>query len=180
MTLASSINYLSPEGFPWVLAAWAGLYLLRPFATLFHELGHFWGAFLLTKKPVSLVVGKSSEKPLFQGSRIHFDFSFRQGVHGATIYSDQGLSLFPKILILSGGPLFSFAMCCLAGWLILGFSQPTWLEILEVSWFCANFLVFARNSLPMRLKASKEYPEGPPSDGLQLLWLISGKSRPKE
>ena len=33
MTLASSVDYLSMEGLPWVLMAWAGLYFFRPFAT---------------------------------------------------------------------------------------------------------------------------------------------------
>ena len=76
MTLASSVDYLSMEGLPWVLMAWAGLYFLRPFATLVHELGHFWNALILTKDSVRLTVGKPGGFLLYQGKRVHIEFSF--------------------------------------------------------------------------------------------------------
>lgn len=175
MTLASSINYLSMEGLPWVLIAWICLFLFRPFATLVHELGHFWTAFILTQGEVRLTVGETDGNTLYQGKRARIEFSLRKSTCGKTSYSDEGLGLFSKILILSGGPFFSIGLSYVTGWQILQFSHPTWLEVAEVSWFCANTLVFIKNVLPVRLKPTKENPEGPPSDGLQLLWLVSGK-----
>ena len=74
MTLASSVDYLSMEGLPWVLMAWAGLYFFRPFATLVHELGHFWNAFILTKDSVILTVGKPDGNPCMKanGSALNY------------------------------------------------------------------------------------------------------------
>ena len=66
-------------------------------------------------------------------------------------------------------------MSCLTGWLTLSSVHPVWLEITGVSWFCANSLTFIRAVLPMRLRPTEQFPDGPPSDGLQLLWLLSGK-----
>ena len=175
MTLASSVDYLSMEGLPWVLMAWAGLYFFRPFATLVHELGHFWNALILTKDSVILTVGKPDGNPMYEGKRVRIELSFDKSFSGNTSYSDEGLGLFSKILIISGGPFFSLGMSCLTGWLTLSSVHPVWLEITGVSWFCVNSLTFIRAVLPMRLRPTEQFPDGPPSDGLQLLLLLSGK-----
>ena len=150
--------------------------LFRPFATLVHELGHFWNALILTKDSVILTVGKPDGNPMYEGKRVRIELSFDKSFSGNTSYSDEGLGLFSKILILSGGPFFSLGMSCLTGWLTLSSLNPPWLEITGVSWFCANSLAFIRATLPMRLKSTEQFPDGPPSDGLQLLWLLSGKN----
>lgn len=180
MILSSSIDYLSYQGLPWVLAAWAGLYLFRPFATLVHESGHFAVAFLLTKGPLLLLVGKAGQSPLYEGHRVRFGFSFRNGQVGQTTYCTDEAGRSARILILLGGPLISLGMSCLTYWLTLRAGHPVWLEVLGISWFCANALAFLRATLPMRLRPSKDFPEGPPSDGLQLLWLLSGKKGEKK
>jgi len=177
MILSSAIDYLSIEGVPWVLAAWAGLYAFRPFATLIHESGHFAAAFLLTQSPLQLSVGKMGKNFLYEGKRVRFSFSFRNGQEGQTTFSTENVSPFARIIILSGGPLFSLGMSCLTGWLTLSSAHPVWLEISGVSWFCANSLAFIRAALPMRLRPTEEFPDGPPSDGLQLFWLISGREQ---
>ena len=177
MILSSAIDYLSIEGLPWVLAAWAGLYAFRPFATLVHESGHFAAAFLLTGSPLLLRVGKMGKNCLYEGKRVRFSFSFRNGQEGQTTFSTENVSLSKRILILSGGPFLSLGMSCLTAWLTLSSAHPVWLEISGVSWFCANSLAFIRATLPMRLRPTEEFPEGPPSDGLQLFWLISGQEQ---
>jgi len=50
----------------------------------------------------------------------------------------------------------------------LGHHHPIWIEVILVSWFCTNALVFIRSVIPLRLKPTKSFPEGPPSDGLEL------------
>ena len=177
MILSSSIDYLSIEGLPWVLAAWLGLYVFRPFATLVHESGHFATAFLLTKSPLLLSVGKTGKNYLYEGKRVRFAFSFRNGQEGQTTYSTENVSPAARIIILSGGSLLSLGMSCLTGWLTLSSAHPVWLEISGVSWFCANSIAFIRATLPMRLRPTAEFPDGPPTDGLQLFWLISGKEQ---
>ena len=134
-------------------------------------------AFLLTKSPLVLGVGKTGKKYLYEGKRVRFAFSFRNGQEGQTTYSMENVSSSARVLILAGGPLLSLGMSCLTGWLTFRSAQPVWLEIAGVSWFCANFLAFIRATLPMRLRPTEEFPDGPPSDGLQLFWLISGKKQ---
>ena len=171
-TLSTSIDYISIEGLPWILAAWVGLVAFRPFATLVHESGHLWTAFILCKGPLTLRVGRKTDRCLFDGNRIRFEFSLRNGIQGQTEYSEEGLGVLGKVLILSAGPLFSIAMSCLAGWLILRHSLATWSEVCSVSWFCANFLAFLRASIPTTLRPNADFPEGAPSDGLQILRLL--------
>ena len=175
MILSSSIDYLSYEGLPWVLAAWLGLYLFRPFATLVHESGHFVPAFFLAKGPLLLRVGETGNSFLYDGQRVRFGFSFRKGQAGQTTYCAEETGRSARILILLGGPLVSLGMSFLTYRLSLSAGYPVWLEVLGISWFCANALAFLRATLPMRLRPSENFPEGPPSDGLQLLWLLSGK-----
>ena len=177
MILSSAIDYLSIEGLPWILIAWLGLYAFRPFATLVHESGHFGSAFLLTRSPLLLSVGKMNKKYLYEGRRVRFSFSFRNGQIGQTTFSTENVSTTGRMIILAGGPLLSLGMSWLTGWLTLSSAHPVWLEILGVSWFCANSLAFIRSTLPMRLRPTEEFPEGPPSDGLQIFWLISGKEQ---
>ena len=60
-SIGNTINYLSIEGLPWVLLAWIGLIVFRPFATLVHEIGHLIPAVILTKKEVLIRVGQSGK-----------------------------------------------------------------------------------------------------------------------
>ena len=93
MTLASSVDYLSMEGLPWVLMAWAGLYFFRPFATLVHELGHFWNALILTKDSVILTVGKPDGNPMYEGKRVRIELSF-VNLSAAYFLFDEGPAFF--------------------------------------------------------------------------------------
>jgi hypothetical protein len=126
ISLGNSIDYLSIQGLPWVLAAWVGLILLRPFATFVHEVGHIIPALLFTKQEVFIRIGQSGSK--------------WNGKIGNII----------------------------VGWQIFGNHHPIWIEVLLVSWFCTNALVFIRSVIPLRLKPTNSFPEGPPSDGLEL------------
>ena len=96
MTLASSVDYLSMEGLPWVLMAWAGLYFFPSFCHAGTRTRSFLNALILTKDSVILTVGKPDGNPIYEGKRVRIELSFDKSFSGNTSYSDEGLGLFSK------------------------------------------------------------------------------------
>ena len=173
----NTINYLSIEGLPWVLLAWIGLIVFRPFATLVHEIGHLIPAIILTKKEVLIRVGQSGKSWQGKFGSILWEISFLNGREGFTGYDKESLSKLELVIVISGGVISSLMMSIISGWQIFGNHSTTLAEVILVSWFCANSLVFMRSLLPVRLKPTITFPEGPPSDGLELKRIIFGKKR---
>jgi hypothetical protein len=60
----------------------------------------------------------------------------------------------------------------MSGWIIFNYNLTTLNEVILVSWFSANALVLVRSTVPIRLKPTKMFPEGPPSDGLELKRIL--------
>ena len=174
-SIANTINYLSLEGIPWVLLAWIGLIIFRPFATLVHEIGHLIPAVILTKKEVLIRVGQSGKSWQGKFRSILWEISFINGREGFTGYDKSSLSRLGLIIVISGGIISSLMMSIISGWQIFGNQLTTLAEVILVSWFCANSLVLIRSLLPVRLKPTATFPEGPPSDGLELKRIIFGK-----
>ena len=167
-----SFDYLSTQGLPYILLAWLGMWLLRSFATLFHEMGHAIVAWLLTSEKVSVCVGLNSAKPFSVGQRMTIQFSFQKGIQGCTHYYEGRCPVPVRLLVLLGGPILSLLIALLSGYLIFSKSNEIWLEIPLVSWFCCNSLAFLRAIIPVRLKPTDSFPAGPPSDGLQIYHLF--------
>ena len=174
-SIANTINYLSLEGIPWVLLAWIGLIIFRPFATLVHEIGHLIPAVILTKKEVLIRVGQSGKSWQGKFRSVLWEISFINGREGFTGYDKGSLSKLGLIVVISGGIISSLMMSIISGWQIFGNQFTTLSEVILVSWFCANSLVLIRSLLPVRLKPTATFPEGPPSDGLELKRIIFGK-----
>ena len=174
-SIANTINYLSLEGIPWVLLAWIGLIIFRPFATLVHEIGHLIPAVILTKKEVLIRVGQSGKSWQGKFRSVLLEISFINGREGFTGYDKGSLSKLGLIVVISGGIISSLMMSIISGWQIFGNQFTTLAEVILVSWFCANSLVLIRSLLPVRLKPTATFPEGPPSDGLELKRIIFGK-----
>ena len=177
--IANNINYLSAEGLPWILCAWLGLVFFNSFATFFHELGHILSALILTKDEVMLRVGREikSRSKLGKIGRVHWQLSFFNGREGFSGYARDGLSKLKLIIIISSGPLASFSLAVGTVWVIFAFMFPTWIEVILVSWFCANALAFFRSALPFNLKPTAAFPKGPPSDGLELMRIVCNKEK---
>ncbi len=167
-TIQNNFNYLSVDGIPWVALAWIGLIILRPFATFVHEIGHALSALFFTKEKVFIRVGDDEKGWKGEISRISWQFSFKKGNEGFTGYDKHSLSIISLASVILGGPCTSFCMAYLMGWLIFHHSLPIWIEVISVSWFCANALVFTRSIIPVKLKSTRCFPQGPPSDGLEL------------
>lgn len=179
LTLGSSMNYISLEGLPWVVLAWIGLICFRPFATFFHELGHLFFALIFTKQEVFLRVGDSINSWHGNLSRISWEITLRKSSEGFTGYEKESLSKVQLILVIAGGPLASFIITLISGWIIFNYNLTTLNEVILVSWFSANALVLVRSSVPLRLKPTTMFPEGPPSDGLELKKILFKKKRGK-
>ena len=88
----SSIDYFSLSGIPYVLIAWLGIWLIRPLATFFHELGHSLVACFLTSGEVSLRVGRPGGKLFRLSENFTIELSPRNGQEGLTTFSVKGLA----------------------------------------------------------------------------------------
>lgn len=173
------MNYISVEGIPWVILAWIGLICFRPLATFFHELGHTLFALIFTRQEVFLRVGDSGNSWHGNIRRISWEIALRKCGEGFTGYDKESLSKAKLLLVIAGGPLASFILTFSSGWLIFNANLTTWKEIILVSWFSANALVFIRSTIPLKLKPTTMFPEGPPSDGLELTRILLKKKRGK-
>ena len=173
--LANGINYFSMEGAPWLLVAWAGLVLLRPLAAFVHELGHGLAAYLVTRKFPEIRIGPISGKRIWKSDSLEVFLSPVPSSEGLTLYDEASLGKLAQATVLIMGPLSSLAMAFfISRQIILGIEE-IWMEAVAVSWLCANLLAFLKSALPMKLKPTDAFPEGPPSDGLQLIRLAKGK-----
>ena len=175
ISIANSIDYLNADGLPLILCAWIGLLLFNSPATFFHELGHIFSALILTQGEVMLRVGEEKKSKVGKIGRIHWQLSLSNGKEGFSGYDRSGLSRLNLFIIIISGPIASLMITITTGWFILYYFVPTWVEVMLVSWFCANALVFIRSAIPVKLKPTASFTEGPPSDGLQLLRILRGK-----
>ena len=173
--LANSINYLSIEGLSWILLAWLGLILFRSLATFIHELGDLLPAIFLTTEELMVRVGQNNKSSKGRTGRIYWELSFFSGKEGFTGYEKENLSKLRLFIIIGLGPVASLLMSIISGWIIFSTTLPTWIEVILVSWFCANSLAFFRSILPFKLKPTQFFPEGPPSDGLELIRILRRK-----
>jgi len=164
----SSIDYFSLSGIPYIMIAWFGIWLIRPLATFFHELGHSLVACLLTSSEVSLRVGRPGGKFFRLGKNLSVEFSLRHGQEGLTTFSVKSLAKYKYFFILAGGPFSTLLFVLHSGYLLFYQSHGVWLELPLISWFCCHSLTFFRSVIPMRLKPTESFPNGPPSDGLQI------------
>ena len=173
--LANGINYFSIEGAPWLLLAWVGLVLLRPLATFVHEFGHGFAAYLVTRNIPQIRIGPISGKRVWKSESLAIFISLIPSSEGLTSYDEQNLGRMAQATVLIMGPLFSLAMAIASANHVMIGIEETWLEVVTVSWLCANLLAFLKSALPMRLKPTEAFPAGPPRDGLQLIRLAMGK-----
>ena len=164
----SSIDYFSLTGIPYILIAWVGICLFRPLATFFHELGHSLLAYFLTSDEILLRVGRPGGKFFSFGKNLSVEFSLRNGQEGLTIFSVKGLAKYKIFFILAGGPFSTLLFVLHSGYLLFYHSHGLWVELPLISWFCCHLLTFFRSVIPMRLKPTHSFPQGPPSDGLQI------------
>jgi len=144
----------------------------KSIATLLHELGHALPALLLTNSPVSIRVGDDSVKPLIDAGRMTLSLSLRNASIGFTSYDRNSLSVSRLVLIVLGGPVVSLSACVLSTWFIVHGTQSLWISLLAAAFLSANGLVFLRSIIPVKLRPTNEFPEGPPSDGLDLIRIL--------
>jgi len=144
----------------------------KSIATLLHELGHALPALLLTNSPVSIRVGDDSVKPLIDAERMTLSLSLRNASIGFTSYDRNSLSVFRLVFVVLGGPMASLSACVLSAWFIVHGPESLWISLLAAAFLSANGLVFLRSIIPVKLRPTNEFPEGPPSDGLDLIRIL--------
>ena len=173
-TLSSMDLPAGAEALPWLAALWAGVWLLRPVATVIHELGHALPALTLTKEEVELRIGESFGKPLANLGRLGFAWSFRSSFTGFTGYERERLGKMALSVVILGGPIASGLACGLGVLGTLSTTDPIWWRISAAAFLCANGIVFLRSAIPVTLRPTEQFPDGPPSDGLDLWKTLRG------
>ena len=168
-TTLSSVEFpAGAEALPWLAALWVGVWVLRPIATFIHELGHALPALAFTKAEVEVRIGESFAKPLTNAGRLGFAWSFRSSFTGFTGYQRSNLGKAPLSGIILGGPIASGLACGVGGLGTLSATDPIWWRISAAAFLCANGIVFLRSAIPVTLRPTEQFPDGPPSDGLDL------------
>ena len=173
MSLSSVEFPAGAEALPWLAALWLGVWVLRPIATFIHELGHALPALSFTKAEVEVRIGESFAKPLMALGRFGFAWSFRSSFSGFTGYQRETLGKGALSGIILGGPIASGLACGLGGLGTLSASDPIW-RISAAAFLCANGIVFLRSAIPVTLRPTEQFPDGPPSDGLDLWKTLRG------
>ena len=176
MVLASAeiSEYLTLNGLPWLLLAWASIYISRPFATIIHELGHAISAVIFTSETVQIKVGVGQGSLNFSIKSLKLEISFKKMICGYTAFQNENLSNCQLALIYATGPIFSFLACMFAVSLIYLTKLHIALDALWVGWVCSNLLCLLRNVLPLQLQGPGL--DSVPSDGLQILRIMRGRT----
>ena len=173
LALAEISEYLTLNGLPWLLLAWASIYISRPFATIIHELGHAIFAVIFTSETVQIKVGVGQDSLNFSIKSLKLELSFKKMIFGYTAFKDENLAKFQLALIYATGPIFSFLACTVGLWLIDTTTLHVAFDALLVGWVCSNLLCLFRNLLPLQLQGPDS--NSVPSDGLQIVRIIMGK-----
>ena len=78
LALAEISEYLTLNGLPWLLLAWASIYICRPFATIIHELGHAISAVIFTSQTVQIKVGVGQGSLNFSIKSLKIEISLKK------------------------------------------------------------------------------------------------------
>ena len=129
-SLAEISEYLTLNGLPWLLLAWASIYIFRPFATIIHELGHAISAVIFTSQTVQIKVGVGQGSLNFSIKSLKLEISFKKMIFGYTAFQNANLANIQLALIYATGPIFSFLACTVGLWLIYTTKLHTALDAL--------------------------------------------------
>ena len=173
LALAEISEFLTLNSLPWLLLAWASIYISRPFATIIHELGHAISAVIFTSQTVQIKVGVGQGSLNFSIKSLKLELSFKKMICGYTAFQDANLANIQLALIYATGPIFSFLACKVGLWLIYTTTLHIAFEALLIGWVCSNLLCLFRNLLPLKLQGPDS--NSVPSDGLQIVRIIMGK-----
>ncbi len=173
--LASNINYLSLDGLPWILLCWILMFITRPLSTFVHEFGHLIPMYFFSSEPITFQIGEGKSCLFKIGSRVEFRLSMKGSSTGSVYVDDAKLSKRDQLFVLSGGPFLSFLIISILFFFLQRFSPMVWVEVTAVGFLCSNLLAFLTSIIPMHLKPTSHFPDGPPSDGLQILTLLKSK-----
>ena len=173
--LASNINYLSLDGLPWILLCWILMIITRPLSTFIHEFGHLVPIYLFSSEPITFQIGEGKSYPFKIGSRVEFRLSWKGSSTGIVHVDAEKLSKREQLFVLTGGPFLSLLIIFFLSFFLQRFSLMVWVEVTAVGFLCSNLLAFLTSVIPMRLKPTSLFPDGPPSDGLQIVTLLKSK-----
>tara|TARA_B100001057_G_C22617005_1_gene858900 strand:- start:158 stop:616 length:459 start_codon:yes stop_codon:yes gene_type:complete len=152
------------------------MFITRPLSTFVHEFGHLIPMYFFSSEPITFQIGEGKSYPFKIGSRVELRLSWK-GLSTCSVYfDDEKLSKRDQLFVLFGGPFLSFFIISILFFFLQRFSLMVWFEVTAIGFLCSNLLVFLTSIIPMHLKPTSDFPDGPPSDGLQILTLLKSKS----
>lgn len=147
------------------------IFIIGPFCTLLHEIGHGLGALLISQTEVHIYLGKNTEhnKETFELGRLHFHLQWSFAV-GFTHW-ESGFDKRQKAMAIAGGPIMSLLLFLLFSLLALSVSQRELSQLINLT-ATFNLIQFVISMFPINyprwLVGYRDFP----SDGLQLLHLL--------
>lgn len=148
-------------------------FLLIPFFTLLHEVGHGIGAVFSSNSHVHIYLGTKNKnnKENFKIGKLHFHIIWS---YIGFAYWKTELNKRQSAVALVCGPLMSLLLALLFGWLTIVISQS---QLHQLFWWSTiyNSLQFLITIIPIKYPRWMGGYGGYNSDGLQLLRILKGK-----
>ncbi len=150
------------------------LKVVYPLSGLLHELGHALPSLLLTKDPVRIRLGNSTDKPTIKLGRLEICLGPTTSFWGSCEFTSEGMSTARLIIITLGGPLTSLCLGALfLGWMFTS-TLPWEIRLVTAVLFYANCRILLVSIIPQTFRAPNPHSQGV-SDGLKILNLLSGE-----
>lgn len=161
------------------------LAFMRPFTTLFHELGHGITALLLTKEKVSLYIGNygnPDQSFILKIKKLELfflknPFNWRVGL---CIYNDKNVSFNKKIFITLMGPVASLLLGFLSFYLALTLDLHGIVKVLSFVLLSSSLYDFFSNIIPQKDPIQLYDGSIAYNDGQQLIMLFMYKALPSK
>ena len=167
------------------LALIALVFVIRPFTTLFHELGHAIPALILTRKPVTIYLGSYGEQ---KGSlnfsigplKIWFKFNPLSWLNGLCVPHATEISVNRQIIYTICGPFASILLAVVCLYLVFTYDAHGGLKlILMVFLGCAVFDLIV-NLIPRDIPIQLPDGEITYNDGYHLKYLFNYRTFPDD
>lgn len=166
-----------------VLGIVAILLIARPITTFFHELGHAIPALLFTRGPVGMYIGSygdTSKSTILKFGRLIILFRYKITEWQLGLCTHQsGAKIWQELLIVLGGPLVSLVLGISCYYLILQYSDHSFLTLALATLLVSGVLDFLANIIPSSDPVELNDGGLILNDGAQLKYLMKISAYPK-
>jgi len=171
--------------FDQILIFIATLFILRPFTTFLHEMGHAIPTLLYTQKGVTIYIGSYGDPQksmFFNLGRLTIFFKYNPLLwdYGLCVREQIEISIDKAILILLMGPLFSLLMGAASLYIALFGRYPDSITFVSMMIAISCLLDFYQNIVPNEKPSRLHNGTEVHNDGQQIKQLFKYHNLPKE